>query len=130
HRGNASLARDAQTKRSHAIRFDPLRSAAGNHSARRSQEIVMTTMKNTTSNKQELPPKQRDELIKALKARFEKNPNRHKGLEWARVQARLEANSEKLWSLNEMERTGGEPDVMGQDKKTGEYIFFDCSTET
>jgi len=90
----------------------------------------MATMKNTTSNKQELPPKQRDELIKALKARFEKNPNRHKGLEWAKVQARLEANSEKMWALSEMERTGGEPDVIGHDKKTGEYIFYDCAEES
>ena len=80
--------------------------------------------------KRELPPAQREELLRALKARFEKNMNRHKGLEWAKVQARLEANTEKLWSLNEMERTGGEPDVVGQDKKTGEYIFFDCSAES
>ena len=87
-------------------------------------------MKNSTSNKKELSPKQRDELLKALKARFEKNLNRHKGLDWAKVQARLEANPEKLWSLNEMESTGGEPDVVGQDKKSGEYIFFDCSAET
>jgi hypothetical protein len=65
-----------------------------------------------------------------LKARFEKNMNRHKGLEWAKVQAKLEANAEKLWSLNEMERTGGEPDVVGHDKKTGEYIFYDCSAES
>lgn len=81
-------------------------------------------------NKKELSPKQREELLKALKARFEKNLNRHKGLEWAKVQARLEANSEKLWSLNEMERTGGEPDVVGYDKKSGEYIFVDCSEQT
>ena len=80
--------------------------------------------------KKELSPKQREELLKALKARFEKNMNRHKGLEWAKVQAKLEANAEKLWSLNEMEKTGGEPDVVGHDKKTGEYIFFDCSAET
>ena len=80
--------------------------------------------------KKELSPKQREELLRALKARFEKNMNRHKGLEWAKVQARLEANPEKLWSLNEMERTGGEPDVVGHDKKTGEYIFFDCSAES
>jgi hypothetical protein len=77
-----------------------------------------------------LSPKQREKLLTALKARFEKNMNRHKGLEWPKVQARLEANAEKLWSLNEMERTGGEPDVVGQDKKTGEYVFFDCSAET
>ena len=80
--------------------------------------------------KKELSPKQREELVKALKDRFEKNLNRHKGLEWAKVQARLEANSEKLWSLSEMERTGGEPDVVGQDKKTGEYIFYDCSAQS
>jgi hypothetical protein len=87
-------------------------------------------MKNSTSNNKELSPKQREELLKALKARFEKNLNRHKGLDWAKVQARLEANPEKLWSLNEMESTGGEPDVVGQDKKSGEYICFDCSAET
>ncbi len=73
---------------------------------------------------------QREGLLRALKARFEKNMNRHKGLEWATIQAQLEANAEKLWSLNEMERTGGEPDVVGHDKKTGEYIFFDCSAES
>jgi Protein of unknown function (DUF4256) len=77
-----------------------------------------------------LPKKQREEILKALQSRFEKNMNRHQGLEWAKVQANLEANSGKLWSLNEMESTGGEPDVIGQDKKTGEYIFFDCSAET
>jgi hypothetical protein len=65
-----------------------------------------------------------------LKARFEKNMNRHKGLEWAQVQARLEANPDKLWSLHEMERTGGEPDVVGQDKRTGEYVLYDCSAES
>ena len=80
--------------------------------------------------KKELSPKHREELLKALKARFEKNLNRHKGLEWAKVQARLEANPEKLWSLAEMERTGGEPDVVGQDKKSGEFVFNDCSPET
>ena len=78
----------------------------------------------------ELSAEQREELLRALKARFEKNMNRHKGLEWDAVQARLEANPEKLWSLNEMERTGGEPDVVGHDKKTGEYIFYDCSAES
>ena len=82
------------------------------------------------SNKKELSPKQIDELLNTLKARFEKNMKRHKGIELAKVQARLKANSEKLWSLNEMERTGGEPDVVGQDKKTGEYIFYDCSEES
>jgi hypothetical protein len=84
----------------------------------------------TKGNKKELSPKQRKELLKTLKARFEKNRNRHKGLEWAKVQARLEANKEKLWSLHEMEGTGGEPDVVGHDKKTGEYIFYDCSAES
>jgi len=87
-------------------------------------------MKNIKSNKKELSPEQREELLRALKARFEKNMDRHKGLEWAKVQAKLEANTEKLWSLNEMERTGGEPDVVGHDKKTGEYIFYDCSVES
>ena len=87
-------------------------------------------MNNITTNKKELSAKQREELLRALKARFEKNMNRHKGLEWARVQARLEANAEKLRSLNEMERTGGEPDVVVQDKKTGEYVFYDCSAES
>jgi uncharacterized protein DUF4256 len=81
-------------------------------------------------NKRELAPKQREELLKVLKARFEKNVSLHKGLEWAKVQAKLETHSEKLWSLNEMERTGGEPDVVGNDKKTGEYIFYDCSSES
>jgi hypothetical protein len=80
--------------------------------------------------KKVLSPEQREELLRALKARFEKNMNRHKSLEWAKVQAKLEANTEKLWSLNEMERTGGEPDVVGHDKKTGEYIFYDCSAES
>lgn len=82
------------------------------------------------SNKKKLSPKQGEELLKILKARFEKNMNRHKGLEWVKVQAKLEANFEKLWSLNEMERTGGEPDVVGHDKKTDEYIFYDCSAES
>src|SRR5881227_445993 len=87
-------------------------------------------MKKLNSNKKELSPEQREELLRALKARFEKNMNRHKGLEWAKVQAKLEAHTEKLWSLNEMERTGGEPDVVGFDKKAGEYIFYDCSAES
>ena len=84
----------------------------------------------TTSNKKELSPKHREELLTALKARFEKNMNRHQGLEWTKVRARLEANAEKLWALNEMERTGGEPDVVNQHKTTGEYLFYDCSPET
>src|SRR5882672_582476 len=81
-------------------------------------------------NKKDLSPEQREELLKALKARFEKNRNRHQGLEWAHVQAKLETNTEKLWSLHEMERTGGEPDVVDHDKKSGEYIFYDCSAES
>ena len=85
---------------------------------------------NNTNSKKEFSPKQREELLNTLRARFAKNMNRHKGLEWAKVQARLEANAEKLWSLHEMERTGGQSDVVGHDKKTGEYIFFDCSPET
>jgi hypothetical protein len=87
-------------------------------------------MSDAKSGKKVLSSKQWEELLKALKARFEKNMNRHKGLEWAKVQAKLEANADKLWSLNEMERTGGEPDVVGHDKKTGEYIFYDCSAES
>jgi hypothetical protein len=80
--------------------------------------------------KKELSQKQREELLQVLKSRFEKNINRHKELEWAEVQAKLEGNKKKLWSLNEMERTGGEPDVAGYDKKTNEYIFYDCSSES
>ena len=87
-------------------------------------------MNNMNSNKKELSPQQREELLNTLKARFEKNMNRHKGLQWPEVQAKLQAYSEKLWSLNEMERTGGEPDVVGDDKKTGEYIFYDCSPQS
>lgn len=80
--------------------------------------------------KKTLPPVQRDELLRTLKARFEKNTKLHEGLAWAKVQARLEANPEKLWSLAEMENTGGEPDVVGHDPKTGEFVFFDCSPES
>jgi hypothetical protein len=80
--------------------------------------------------KKELSPGQREELLRALEARFEKNMRRHQGLEWAKVQAKLEASAEKLRSLHQMERTGGEPDVVGQDRKTGEYIFYDCSEES
>jgi uncharacterized protein DUF4256 len=89
-----------------------------------------TKARNANSNKKDLSPKQREELFTALKARFEKNMDRHQGLEWAHVQAKLEAHAGKLWSLNEMEKTGGEPDVVGHDKKTGEYIFYDCSAES
>ena len=81
-------------------------------------------------SKNNLSPKQREELLKTLKARFEKNKNRHKGIDWNKVEAKLKKNTDKLWSLNEMERTGGEPDVVGFDKKTGEYIFYDCSAES
>ena len=87
-------------------------------------------MNNSTSNKKELSSKQQDDLLSALKDRFEKNLNRHKGLDWAKVLARLEANAEKLWPLQEMERTGGEPDVVGLDTKSGEYVFFDCSAQS
>ena len=82
------------------------------------------------SNKKKLSPEQREKQLRILKARFEKNMNRHKGLEWVKVQAKLEDMPEKLWSLNEMERTDGEPDVVGHDKKKGEYIFYDCSAES
>jgi hypothetical protein len=90
------------------------------------EETDMQSVKTKTK----LSPEQREKLLSALKARFEKNMKRHKGLEWAKVQAKLESHPEKLWSLNEMERTGGEPDVVGHDKKTGEYIFCDCSAES
>jgi len=89
-----------------------------------------TKARNINGNKTKLSPEQSKELLRTLRARFEKNMNRHKSLEWAQVQGKLEANVEKLWSLNEMERTGGEPDVVGLDKKTGEYIFYDCSAES
>src|SRR5437667_3221993 len=87
-------------------------------------------MKNINSNKKKLSPEHREELLGTLKARFEKNMKRHKGLAWAKVQAKLEAHTEKLWSLNEMEKTGGEPDVVGFNKKTGEYTFVDSSAES
>jgi hypothetical protein len=84
----------------------------------------------TNRNKKELSASQSEELFKTLKTRFEKNTNRHKNIEWSKVKTKLEANTEKLWPLNEMERTGGEPDVVGYDKKTDEYIFYDCSAES
>jgi hypothetical protein len=87
-------------------------------------------MNNMKTNKKELSPKQREELLSALKTRFEKNMGRHQGLVWAKVQARLEARPDKLWSLAEMERTGGEPDVVGQDKKSGEFLFMDYSAQS
>jgi len=83
-----------------------------------------------TKRNKELSPEQSEELLGTLKDRFEKNMSRHEGIEWANVQAKLEVNTEKLWSLNEMEGTGGEPDVVGHDKETGEYIFYDCSAES
>jgi Protein of unknown function (DUF4256) len=89
-----------------------------------------TRAHNSNSSKKDLSAQQREELLRTLQARFKSNTNRHQGLEWAQVQAKLEENAEKLWSLHEMERTGGEPDVVGQDKKTGEYIFHDCSAES
>ncbi|MBS4223770.1 DUF4256 domain-containing protein [Lederbergia citrea] len=88
------------------------------------------TKTNKISNTKELSSEEREELFRALKARFEKNMHRHEGFEWDKIQAKLEANTEKLWSLNEMERTGGEPDVVGHDKKKDEYIFYDCSAES
>jgi hypothetical protein len=83
-----------------------------------------------SSGKKKLSPRQQEEVLSVLKARFERNKDRHQGLVWTEVQAKLQSHTEKLWSLNEMERTGGEPDVIGQDKKTGEYIFYDCSAES
>ena len=87
-------------------------------------------MKKITGNKKELSSEQREEFLGALKARFETNVNRHRGLEWAKIQEKLQANPEKLWSIHEMERTGGEPDVVGHDNKTGEYVFYDCAAES
>jgi hypothetical protein len=91
---------------------------------------MRTTKARNTANKKHLSPQQHDELLRTLETRFEKNRDRHKGLEWAPIQAKLAASAEKLWSLDQMERTGGEPDVVGHDKKTGEYIFCDCSAES
>lgn len=87
-------------------------------------------MKTPKAKSRSLSPKQSEDLLRTLKARFEKYPGRHKGIEWAKVQARLEASAERLWSLQEMEQTGGEPDVVAFDKKTGDYLFFDCSAES
>ena len=86
--------------------------------------------RNMNSGKKELSSKEREELLRVLQARFDKNMNRHRSVEWAKVQAKLKANAENLWSLNEMQRTGGEPDIVGHDKKTSEYIFYDCSEES
>ena len=87
-------------------------------------------MDNSKSKKRELSVKQRDELLRVLKGRFEKHLQRHKGIEWEEVHAKLESHPETLWSLQEMERSGGEPDIVGQDKKTGEFIFYDCAPES
>jgi len=87
-------------------------------------------MSRKSTNKNNLTPKQREELLKTLKSRFEKNMNRHKGLKWSAIEEKLKASPGKLWALNEMEDTGGEPDVVGYDKKTGEFIFYDCSAES
>ena len=87
-------------------------------------------MNTINSSKKELAAEQREELLKTLQTRFEKNLGRHPGMEWHKVRARLEANPEKLWSLNEMEQTGGEPDVVGHDEKTGEFVFYDCCAES
>jgi Protein of unknown function (DUF4256) len=89
-----------------------------------------TKAREAKSNRKNLSSEQREELLRTLRARFEENMNRHSGLEWAKVQAKLEANAEQLWSLNEMEKTGGEPDAVGHDENTGEYIFYDCSAES
>ena len=89
-----------------------------------------TTPRSVNSNKKNLSPEQREHLLTVLKARFDKNMNRHASLAWAQVPTKLEANVEKLWSLSEMERTGGEPDVVGYDERAGEYIFYDCSAES
>ena len=87
-------------------------------------------MSKVKTNKKELPSKQQEELLNVLKSRFEKNMNRHKDIKWSDVQTKLLSNSDKLWSLNEMEKTGGEPDVIGYDKKSNEYIFCDCAVES
>ena len=92
--------------------------------------MKLTTPRTVNSTQKNLSPEQREQLLRALKARFEENMNRHEGLPWARVRTKLEANAEKLWSLNEMERTEGEPDVVEHDDRTGEYVFYDCSAES
>jgi hypothetical protein len=102
----------------------------GRRSARETREATTMKTARAQSAKKELSAKQREELLRALKARFERNMSRHQGVEWAKVQARLEANPAQLWSLNEMEGTGGEPDVVGLDQRTGQYIFYDCSAES
>jgi len=93
-------------------------------------EKVKESFVKGAGTKKQLSAKEHQALLKVLEARFEKNPSRHKGLDWTKVQTRLEANPAKLWSLNEMEKTGGEPDVVGHDQRTGEFIFFDCSPQS
>ena len=116
-------------KSDHQLSFKLLRSIEL-FSGGQIEETMSEKRKGINNSKKSLAPKQREELLRTLKARFEKNMGRHKGLEWAGIQAKLEANPEKLWSLNEMERSGGEPDVVGHNKKSGEYIFYDCSAES
>ena len=96
------------------------------------ESLLRSALETEGSNRRAMGMKaqQYEELLRILKARFERNMNRHRGIEWPKVQARLEASAEKWWPLNEMERTGGEPDVVGHDKKTGEYVFYDCSAES
>jgi hypothetical protein len=117
---------DVERPRPSATYFEKI--GRGQLFTRRSNK-KQSSMKGAVTKK-ELSAEQREALLRPLKARFEKNMNHHKGLEWAKVKAKLEAKIEKLWSLSEMERTGGEPDVVGQDKETGEYIFVDCSAES
>jgi hypothetical protein len=107
-----------------AFRVRQIRNARSDHHESNKSAEASIAMKN------HLSLEQREELLRALKVRFEKNLSRHKGLDWAKLQARLKASNEKLWSLNEMERTGGEPDVVSFDKETGEYVFYDCSAES
>ena len=113
----------------HQLSFNPLRSIELVLGGQEEQDMS-EKRKGINNSKKALAPKQREELVRTLKARFEKKMSRHKGLEWAGVQAKLEANPEKLWSLDEMERSGGEPDVVGHNKKTGKYTFYDCSAES
>lgn len=106
------------------------RSAARSQGTKSADCASSAVPRGSPKNRKKLSPEEREELLETLRARFEKNMNRHRGLEWAGVKAKLEANAQKLWSLNEMERTGGEPDVVGRDGKTGEYVFFDCSAQS
>jgi hypothetical protein len=122
----------ATDKNAKTSRKNMWRSASGINRQETEDAMTMraTSAPNIHGSKRNLSPEQREELLRALKARFEKNMNRHQDLEWDRVQAKLEADADKLGSLNEMQRTGGEPDIVGLDRKTGEYIFYDCSAES